>query len=214
MKEPALTRSSASATVAVILAGGGSVRMGGNDKAVLELGGQRMIDRVIARLAPQAGRMVIAGDDDYATGLTIIPDRGDGPAGPAAGLWAVLHWLEVHLPDMPGFITVPVDGPFLPYNLCDKLCPRQGEPPLGRAPGCRIAVSAGRDHPTFAYWPRARLRTVLTAAACRQGCGQGLSLGAIAEGCGAERVMFDAASLSNINTPADARAASARLHTL
>ena len=43
----------------VILAGGRATRMGGGDKGLLEVGGQRLLSRVIERFAPQvAGRLM------------------------------------------------------------------------------------------------------------------------------------------------------------
>ena len=43
----------------VILAGGRATRMGGGDKGLRMLGGQSLMDRVIARLAPQCGAMAL-----------------------------------------------------------------------------------------------------------------------------------------------------------
>ena len=43
----------------VILAGGLARRMGGGDKALLQLGGETLLARVIARLRPQVGEMVL-----------------------------------------------------------------------------------------------------------------------------------------------------------
>lgn len=67
---------------AIILAGGGSTRMG-QDKAVADWGGRRAIDRV-ADLARELGAdpILVAGRD---YGLPFVPDPSPG-AGPVAGV--------------------------------------------------------------------------------------------------------------------------------
>jgi molybdopterin-guanine dinucleotide biosynthesis protein A len=69
---------------AIILCGGGSRRMG-RDKALLDWGGERAIDRVTA-LAKAAGAetLVTAGAD---LGLPWVPD-GEAGAGPVGGVLA------------------------------------------------------------------------------------------------------------------------------
>ena len=48
----------------VILAGGRSRRMGGTDKASLQLGGETLLERAVARLAPQVSDTVISAKGD------------------------------------------------------------------------------------------------------------------------------------------------------
>jgi molybdopterin-guanine dinucleotide biosynthesis protein A len=72
-------------TGAVILAGGASSRMG-TDKALLDCGGERAIDRV-ASLARAAGaQTVIVSGGDY--GLPFFPDPEGPQSGPLGGLLA------------------------------------------------------------------------------------------------------------------------------
>ncbi len=177
--------------IAVILAGGKARRLGGADKALTELGGVRLIDRVIARLAPQVDELLIAGAKDYGTGLKTVADLPDGPAGPAAGLWAVARWLAERRADVHGFATAPVDGPFLPSDLYARLAAKGA---------CAVACDAEQDHPTFAYWRVDRLQEALKSAPA----GQGLALRALARRLNARRVIFPQANcLMNINTPDD-----------
>lgn len=177
--------------IAVILCGGGGRRMGGADKGALTLGGERMIDRVRAILTPQADRILISGTHDYGTGLTFLPDREDGPLGPAAGLWAALRWIETNEPDTDGFLTAPVDGPFAPDDLFGRLSSEETS---------AVAQTADGVHPTFAWWNAKDLQRALGAAPK----GEGLSLKALAKDTGARRVMFeDADAFLNINTPED-----------
>ncbi len=185
--------------IAVILSGGGGQRMGGTDKGALKLLGARLIDRVAVRLEPQADRILISGSHDYGTGLTSIADRDDGPLGPAAGLWAALHWIEENAPEAEGFLTAPADGPFAPDDLFKRLY-AQGK--------CVVAATAGGVHPTFAWWRNDALRAALEAAPK----GEGLSLKALAADMGARRVLFaDEKAFLNVNTPEDLKRAEDQL---
>ncbi|MEE2692381.1 MAG: NTP transferase domain-containing protein [Pseudomonadota bacterium] len=182
----------------LILAGGASRRMGGRDKALAELAGRRLIDIVVERLRPQARVLAISGPGDYATGLEAIPDRADGPRGPAAGLWAMSAWMAARLPGARGFCTAPVDGPFAPHDLVAR---------LSSAGGCAVAHDGENDQPAFALWELAALRRVLEAAPA----GEGIALHALAHRCGAARVRFPASSFFNVNAPEDLARAEALL---
>ncbi len=91
----------------VVLCGGRSRRMG-TDKAVLEVGGRRMIDAVLDALQPLAGRVVLAcgSAPRYGElGLTVALD-GIADGGPLVGLLAGLEaadteWCVVLASDMP-----------------------------------------------------------------------------------------------------------------
>ena len=72
-------------TIGVILSGGQSRRMGGGDKALLQLGGKPMLKRVVDRLAPQCSRVVLNANGDPARfsslSLPVIADGVQGFAG-------------------------------------------------------------------------------------------------------------------------------------
>lgn len=74
---------------AIILAGGGSVRMG-TDKAALDWGGARAVDRVAALCREAGAGVVVVAGRDY--GLTFVPDAQAG-AGPVGGVLAGLAYL-------------------------------------------------------------------------------------------------------------------------
>jgi len=89
----------------VILAGGRSSRMG-RDKALLEVDGVPLFERVLAAMTPLFSTLVIAGDrpDLARPGLPCIPDRYPGSA--LGGLHAALAaaqtpWIFVAACDMP-----------------------------------------------------------------------------------------------------------------
>ena len=176
--------------IGVILAGGASQRMG-EDKGAVVLAGRRLIDHVAERFAPQTDQLLVSGAHDYGSGWIAVADRQDGPRGPAAGLWAIAHWLGEHMPEVEGFVTVPIDGPFLPLDLYDKLV---------SASCCAIASADDGDHPTFAYWRIDQLLQELKSSSQEEG----VSLCALAEKCKAVKVHFaEHHLLMNINTPED-----------
>ena len=191
----------------VVLAGGQSRRMGGEDKAALRLAGRPLIAHVIDRLAPQVDRLVIAGRHDYGTGLATV---GDDPrmAGPVAALYGVARWLgETHdkshgkmHDDVPAFVTAPADGPFVPEDLAERLT----EHLAGAQPQSAIALDDAGIHPTFAAWRMAdldRVRGDLDAAP---------SLRRLAELTDARRIAWPGThSFFNVNTPDDLAAAEA-----
>lgn len=139
----------------VILAGGRSRRFG-SDKAFAELGGHRLIDIIVQKLAAQtAGPVAVnaANTKDYADlSLPLLPDRLRGHLGPLAGLHAALCWAETR--GYAAVITTPVDTPLLPIDFVSRLM---------RGPMPVVAGSCGRAHPLHGIWPTA-LHTELAVA--------------------------------------------------
>lgn len=138
----------------VILAGGQARRMGGGDKGMCRLGDQRLIDLVIARLAPQCAPLVLNANGDPARfaglGLPVIADNIDGFAGPLAGVLAGLDWAAGQ--GLDAIVTVAVDTPLFPRDLVRSLCA------AAEAKGLALAASPDQDgqlrrHPTFGLWP-------------------------------------------------------------
>ncbi len=137
---------------AVVLAGGQGSRMGGVSKADLQIGGRRLLDRVLAACAG-AGVVVVVGDVEVPDGVVLT--REDPPGtGPAAGLQAGLlasggqPWTLVLACDLPGATdAVPTlltaaeaarpdaDGVCLarPDGGTEWLCALYRTPALGRA---------------------------------------------------------------------------------
>lgn len=179
------------ARIAVILAGGKGTRMGGADKGAITLAGRRLVDRVLELLSPQSDRRLISGTHDYGAGITVIGDRSDGPRGPAAGLWSAMAWIEENAPNAEGFFTAPIDGPFLPADLLER---------LSQSGSSAIACNGDEAHPTFAYWRCGDLRSALAGARKHSG----VPLKDLAAAVEARRVAFDDANaFLNINTPED-----------
>jgi molybdenum cofactor guanylyltransferase len=148
----------------LVLAGGLARRMGGGDKARIRIGGKTILERVLARLAPQCGSMILNANGDPArfgdTGLPVVPDTVPGFAGPLAGILAGLDWAAAHAPQVTDVVSVPGDCPFLPPDLVPRLEQARKAADLPLA----CARSGDWRHPVIGLWPvglRGDLRTAL-----------------------------------------------------
>ena len=93
----------------VLLAGGLARRMGGGDKPMRTIAGRTILDRVIARLAPQCDGLILNANGDPARfaafGLPVIPDGVADFPGPLAGILAALDWAAANRPAFIGAAT-------------------------------------------------------------------------------------------------------------
>ncbi len=140
----------------IVLAGGLSTRMGGQDKCLLELDGQTLLQRAALRLAPQVGAIAINANSRHAgymqPGLPVVRDSFTGFAGPLAGVLSGMEWAQSvganHV------VTVAADTPFFPNNLVqvmqNALANNAGKIVIAQTPNAK-----GRffNHPTFGLWP-------------------------------------------------------------
>ncbi|WP_116132727.1 molybdenum cofactor guanylyltransferase MobA [Tropicimonas sp. IMCC34043] len=149
---------------AVILAGGQSRRMGGGDKCLQELGGRRMLDHVIVRIAPQAAPLALNANGPAARfaafGLPVLADPLPGQPGPLAGVLAAMHWAAGL--GAPQVVTVAGDTPFFPTDLVARLAAGAGPGGLALA-ATEDAIRGTLRQPTFGIWP-VDLRDDLRAA--------------------------------------------------
>jgi molybdopterin-guanine dinucleotide biosynthesis protein A len=198
----------------VLLAGGRSSRMGGPEKALLDIGGKSMLLHVLTRLRPQVGRIVINanGDPTRFAGhcLPVVADSIDGYAGPLAGLHAGIAWARAETPDAKFVATVPIDSPFLPLDLVARLKAAL----LAADTPCAIAASNGERHPVAGLWRVELLEAV--AASLKQDI-RALHRFADAQGCavadfGPQKIGgTDVDPFFNVNTPAEIETARALL---
>lgn len=104
----------------LILAGGRSSRMNGNDKGLVRLLDQPMIKHVINRLKPQVNTILISANrytEQYQQyGYKVLPDEFDDFRGPLAGMAQGLINSESEY-----LLTVPCDGPLLPADLTQRM---------------------------------------------------------------------------------------------
>lgn len=145
-----------------LLAGGRSVRMG-RDKGLVELAGRPLMQHVIARLRPQVHRIMISANGDperfAGTCLPVVADTVGDHAGPLAGLHTAFEWSLCETPDARFVATIPVDTPFFPADLVQRLADAVR---VGGAP-CAIAASAGHQHPVIGLWEVALIEEVADA---------------------------------------------------
>lgn len=134
----------------LLLAGGGSRRMGGGDKCLSPLGGRPLLAHVIERLEGQVGELVLNANGDggrfAAFGLPVVADSFPGQAGPLAGILTGMEWLRAERPEVTMMLSLPTDGPFLPLDLCARLTAAKG------AARIACARSGGRSHPPISLW--------------------------------------------------------------
>lgn len=187
----------------VILAGGRSSRMGGEDKSLLSVDGRSLLDHVIARLRPQTDALVLNANGDPARfsafGLPVVADAIPGQPGPLGGILTGLRWAAEHRPDASHVVTAATDTPFLPRDLVARL----HEARVNAHADIALAASAGRIHPVFGLWPIA-LEADL-ARALDEGERRVL---AFAQRCSMTEVDFPAGTVDpffNVNTPEDLR---------
>ncbi|MGC1464415.1 MAG: molybdenum cofactor guanylyltransferase MobA [Pseudolabrys sp.] len=142
-------------TLGLVLAGGLARRMGGGDKARLEIGGVTILDRVLATLSAQCTGIIINANGDPArfadTGLTVIADDVPGFAGPLAGILAGLDWLAAQDNGVEWMLTVPGDCPFLPDDLVE--CLHAARRKMGTGVPLACARSGEWRHPVVGLWP-------------------------------------------------------------
>lgn len=179
----------------VILAGGQSSRMGGGDKALVLLGGETLLARIVARLLPQVDCLAINANGDGARfasfALPVFADRLAVAKGPLGGLHAALEWAQAMGADV--LITTTADAPFIPHDLARGLL-NAGAP--------AIAASGSQPHYAIGAWP-VRLLAEVEATIVSENMSR---MQDWAARCGAKEVAWETSPhdpFFNINTPDD-----------
>jgi molybdenum cofactor guanylyltransferase len=108
----------------VIQAGGRSVRMGGQPKALIELGGRRIIERVVAAVAPAVDDVLVVTNTPELYAFLKLPMVGDvyPDHGSLGGIYSGLKAASG-----PGALTVACDMPFLHPDVIKLVAARAGE---------------------------------------------------------------------------------------
>ena len=191
-------------TAGLILAGGRATRMGGRNKAEIELAGQTLLARAITRARPQVGRLLLNANRDPAAfaryGLPVLADTIGDHWGPLAGILAGLDHLAEHWPQIRWLASFPTDSPFFPEDLVTRLAEA--------LPGYEVAMatSRGRPEPVFSLWPvslAGELRGALTNGVRK--------VEDFAKAYRLAIVDFPADAFFNVNTPEDLQQAAKRL---
>ena len=101
---------------AVILAGGKGERLGGANKALLEIDGRILLERAReAVVGCEPLLLSIGGNDLSADGMHSLPDLQADHAGPLAGVSAAVD--AVVGSDVDALLSLAVDTPFFPPEL-------------------------------------------------------------------------------------------------
>ena len=151
----------------VLLAGGLARRMGGGDKPMRTILGRTILERVIARLAPQCDGLILNANGDPARfaafGLPVVGDDVADFPGPLAGILAALDWMAAHRPKVTFLLSAAADCPFLPRDLVARLDEVRKEQQAELA----VATSGGQTHPVIGLWS-VRLRDELRQALVKE----------------------------------------------
>jgi molybdenum cofactor guanylyltransferase len=136
----------------VLLAGGLARRMGGGDKPMRSIGGKTILQRVIARLAPQCDGLVLNANGDPARfapfGLPVVADSVADFPGPLAGILAALDWVAKNRPEVKHMLSAAADCPFLPRDLVARLEAAR----IAANAELAVAASGGQTHPVIGSW--------------------------------------------------------------
>jgi molybdenum cofactor guanylyltransferase len=187
----------------VILAGGRGRRLGGVDKAFLDLDGRPLIRQVLDRMRPQVECVLISANGDPARfdglGCDVVPDAV--PQGPLSGILAAMR--QAGAAGATCLASTPVDTPFLPDDLVQRLREAAASAPEGLA----LARTPDGDHPATALWPLALAPALQAFLATGEA-----KVTRFADAHHAVRVDFpDAHAFLNLNLPEDLAAARALL---
>jgi molybdenum cofactor guanylyltransferase len=188
--------------VGVVIAGGRSVRFGG-EKAVAMLSGMPLLLWAARRLQRACSAVAVnarAGTETEALALAadlpVLHDQQQDPLGPLAGVKVGLQWardLGAH-----ALAVSPCDVPRLPEELFPRLIEAAGD-------GAAMAETVDGNQPLCAVWPVSALPALTEALVG----GRHPPTWRLLEQLGARHVRFSTPeSFANINTPADLAALS------
>jgi molybdopterin-guanine dinucleotide biosynthesis protein A len=131
---------------AVILAGGKGERLGGANKALLEIGGRSFIDRAVAVAGGCEPILIAVGRRGFEVppATTAIWDLEGDYAGPLAGVAAAVEHLGHAKAN--ALFSLAVDTPLFPADFLSRALPLLGEADVV------IGAYGAQDYPTNALW--------------------------------------------------------------
>ena len=131
---------------AVILAGGRGERLGGVNKALLDIGGKRFIDLAVEAVGGCNRVLIAVGREAFAvppSAEAIFDIEGDY-AGPLAGVASAVQHLRARGVD--ALLSLAVDTPLFPHDFLARTVPL-----LASAPAV-VGAFGPQDYPTNALW--------------------------------------------------------------
>jgi molybdopterin-guanine dinucleotide biosynthesis protein A len=191
--------------VGVVLAGGRSVRFGG-EKAAALLAGKPLLMWAAQRLRGSCAAVAVNARPEteaealaQMAGLPVLHDAAGDAAGPLAGVKVGLLWAQSLGAD--SLAVSPCDAPLLPADLFVRLIAAAGT-------GAAMAETSDGRQPLCAVWPVSALSTVVAALAG----GAHPPTWRVLESVSAQNVHFEPAeAFANLNTRADLAAVAERV---
>ena len=135
----------------VILAGGKGRRMGGKEKALVNLLDRPLISHILEKISGKAAPIGLNVNTNLKEfkkfGYKLLEDPIKGQLGPLVGILASLNWAKKL--DKKWVLTLPCDTPFLPKNLIEALIGAKNKNPDIDL----VVVKSGEfKHPVIALW--------------------------------------------------------------
>ncbi len=183
---------------AVILAGGKGERLGGVNKALIEIGGRTLLDHALDLTATCDRRVLAVGPSNWdpARDVECVTDLPTDYAGPLAGVATAVAHLAASPPD--ALFILAVDTPMFPRNFLGRALP------LLDTSAVVVGAYAGQDYPTNALWRFDAISTL--GEEVRQGTAP-RSLKRLAASVGVTQLdyadLLDLDPFRNANTPED-----------
>lgn len=107
-------------TTGVILAGGKSTRMGGEDKGLIVICGQPLVTYVIRALESQVETILVSANRNQLQynifGSNVIEDSTDKSYGPLSGILSAMQYAKTEY-----ILTAPCDSPLLPLDYAKRM---------------------------------------------------------------------------------------------
>jgi molybdopterin-guanine dinucleotide biosynthesis protein A len=193
-----------SSVAGVVIAGGRSVRFGG-EKAAAILSGRPLLMWAVRRLQASCFVVAVNARPDteaaaiaQAAGLVVLPDAPGDALGPLAGVKVGLQWAQSI--GARAIAVSPCDAPLLPDDLFIRLIKEADE-------GAVMAETEEGHQPLCAIWPVSALPAV--EGALENGAHP--ATWRLLERVGAKRIRFPSvAEFANVNTRADLAAVAGR----
>ncbi len=105
---------------AIILAGGKGMRIGKQNKGLLDLNGETFVSHLLKKLAPQSATQILSVNDDIPQyqqySKTLVQDEAENYQGPLSGIISCKSQIKTSL-----VLTVPCDSPTIPTDLSERL---------------------------------------------------------------------------------------------
>lgn len=152
-------------TGGIILAGGSGSRMNYQDKPLLTLGSQRIIDFIISGAFTQVDELILNVNRHperfLDLGLPVVMDDYGSAAGPLAGVLAGITWYRRHRSDIGFLASFPGDTPWFPDTIVGFMQHKMQQD------GSEVAwlCTQGQLQPLFSVWSFALAGRIATALA-------------------------------------------------